>query len=770
MSEHHPHSGNRREDRRLITGRGQYTADQNLPGQLHAYFLRSDRAHAEILRVDTDTARAMPGVHAVYTGQDAIDAGYTQFQNILTMPGRDGQPIRRPERPVLCATRVRHVGDAVALVVADTPAQAQDAAEAIEIDYRELVPVVDPEAALEPGAPQLHENIPGNLCFDWDTGDDAAVTAAFAQAAHVTRLKVRSTRVLPNPMELRSCLVQFQPADGSYDIYTCAQGMNALRMLISFTTGVPEEKIRIHVRDVGGSFGQRSPVYPEHAALMIAAQRLGRPVKWVSTRSEGFLTDTHGRAIVVEGELALDKDAKFLGARFNFVCDMGAYLVFAGSGSHVRNPAVCMTGVYRIPTLYGRFRLAMTTTTPVAPYRGAGRPDMAYAIERLVTQAALELGMDPVEIRRRNFIPPDAFPYKAPTGGVYDACNFAPVMERALELGEWSAFAGRRDTAKKLGRLRGIGLSTVIENTGAGLFPKDQVALTFDPDGNVNVYSVAHSSGQGHETTFAMIVADALGIPEEKVTVRESVVDRPLIGNHTGGSRSLAGAGSVCRIAALKAIEQIKAVAAVDLAVEPSQVDYAHGRFTARDTTRSVTFAELAARHAGRKPSPLDVLAEGSVGSTFPNGCHVAEVEIDPETGVTQIARYTAVDDTGTVISHSIVEGQVHGAVAQGIGQILGEEGTYDPQSGQLLTGSFMDYYMPRAGLLRAINVDEVALPTKLNVLGAKGVGEAGCGGSMPAVANAIMNALAPLGIHHLDMPLTPNKLWKAIQTAKTRQ
>jgi len=770
MSEQHAHAGNRREDARLITGQGCYTADQNLPGQLYAYFLRSDRAHAEILRVDTETARAMPGVAGVFTGEDALAAGYTRFQNILTGPGRDGQTIRLPERPVLAAHRVRHVGDAVALVVADSVAAAQDAAEAIEIEYRDLPPVVDPEEALAPGAPQLHENAPGNLYYDWEAGEAAAVDAAFAKATHVTRLKVRSSRVLPNPMEPRACIVRHDPADGSYDVYSCAQGINALRMLLSHTTQVPEDKLRIRVRDVGGSFGQRSPVYPEHAALMIAAQRLGRPVKWVASRSEGFVSDLHGRAMIIEGELALDANAKFLGARFNFVVDMGAYLSFAGSGSHIRNPATCMTGVYRIPALYGRFRLAATSTVPVAPYRGAGRPDMAYAIERLVTQAAVELGMDPVEIRRRNFIAPEAFPYKTPTGSTYDACNFGAVMQKALELSDWMSYGVRREVSKKHGRLRGIGLSTVIENTGAGFFPKDQIALTIGTDGQVTVYSVAQSSGQGHETSFAMVVADALGIPVERVTVRESVVERPLFGNHTGGSRSLVGAGSVCRIAALKAIDQGKALAAVDLGVEPSQVDYAHGRFTARESGRSTTFEELAVRHAGADPNPLDVLAESSIGSTFPNGCHVAEVEVDPDTGITELVRYTAVDDTGTVVSHSIVEGQVHGAVVQGIGQILGEEGTYDPVSGQLLAGSFMDYFMPRAGLLKSITVDEVPLPTAINVLGAKGVGEAGCGGSMPAVANAVLDALGPLGIHHLDMPLTPAKVWQAIQTARARQ
>ena len=768
MSEPH-HTANRREDARLITGKGRYTSDLNFPGQLYGYFVRSDRPHAEIASVDTARAAKMPGVRGIFTGEDALGAGYTQFQNILTVPGKNGQPILRPERPVLAAKRVRHVGDALALVVADSAVAAQDAAEAIDVEYRDLPPVIDVERSTQEGAAQLHDNVPNNVCFEWEAGDRKAVREAFAHAAHITKLKLRTTRVLPNPMEPRAHIVSYRAKDDSYDIYTCAQGKNLLRKLFNFTTNVPEEKIRLHVHDVGGSFGQRSPFYPEHGALMIAAKKLGRPVKWVSSRSEGFLADSHGRGIVIKAELALDPDGKFLGARFDFLGDMGAYLSAAGAASHTRNPATCMTGVYQIPALYGRFRLGLTTTTPIAPYRGAGRPDMAYSIERLVSKAAQEMGLDPVALRRLNFIPPEAFPYKSMSGGTYDACNFKAVLETALVVAGWNAFEVRKAQSAATGKLRGIGIATVVENTGAGIFPKDQVLLEFGADGRVNAYTLAQSSGQSHETTFAMVVADTLGIDAERVNVKQSPIDRELIGNHTGGSRSMAGAGSVCKVAALKAIEQGRSLAAIELGVEPSQVSYAKGVFSSRDPTREVSFADLAKKHADRG-TPFSVMGEDSVGSTFPNGCHIAEVEIDPETGVTRVVNYTAVDDTGTVISHPIVEGQIHGAVVQGAGQVFGEDGVYDAQSGQLLSGSFMDYFMPRAGMIRNMNIGDEPLPTKLNALGAKGVGEAGCGGSLPALTNAVMNALEPLGIHHLDMPLTPNKVWQAIRGAKRRQ
>ncbi len=784
------HAGKRREDPRLITGEGRYAADWNLPGQLYACFLRSDRAHAEIVSINAEPALKRRGVVAVFTGADAIAAGYTRFPNWMTFTGRGGTTILSPERPALAASKVRFVGEAVAMVVAESGLAAGDALDAIEIEYRDLPAAVTVEDALVAGASQLHETVPGNLCFEWEASDSVAVAQAFDQAAHVTRLTLVTTRVVPNPMEPRACLVDYDAASDSYDIHTCSQGIVMLRRQFSAVTGVPAEKLRLHLHDVGGSFGQRSAVYPEYVVQMIAAKRLRRPVKWVSSRSESFLSDSHGRGMTISGELALDCDGKFLAARYDFICDMGAYLTATGAISHLRNPAMCMTGVYRIPALYGSFRFVLTNTAPIAAYRGAGRPDIAYAVERLVDQAACELNIDRDELRRRNFIPMDAFPYKPPmTGvyeqsvggsddkalkgndwGVYEQSDFSGCLDKALKCADWSGFSQRRAAARRRGKLRGIGLASVIESTGAGIYSKDEVAIEFDAQGKLTVYTVSLSSGQGHETTFAEIVAQTLGVPPEAVGVRESVQGKDLIGNHSGGSRSLVGAGSVCKLAAQKLIAQARPLAAKELELEPSQVDYSDGAFHERGGDKMIRLLDLAQRCAGKSPHPLNLIAEGTVGSTFPNGCHIAEVEIDPETGVTDIVSYVAVDDCGNVINHAIVEGQMHGAVVQGAGQVFGEHAIYDRSSGQLLTGSFSDYFMPRAGLIRDIQVHEHPVPSKTNALGAKGVGESGCVASLPTLVNATLDALRPLGIRHLNMPLTPSKIWHAIHATKKKQ
>jgi aerobic carbon-monoxide dehydrogenase large subunit len=755
---HAHHFTGRVEDHRLITGTGKYAADWSLPGQLYACFVRSDRAHAEIVSVNAQKALKHPGVKRVYTGADAIAAGYTQYFVVVNFPGRDGKHIIKPPRPVLAAKKVRHVGDALAMVVADSALAAQDAAELVEVEYRDLPAVIGAEAALAPGATQLHEEAPGNLAFDYEAGSEDAVKAAFAQAAHVTKLKLEVSRVAPNPMELRGCTMRYEPKDGTYHQYVCIQGINMMRKQLSALTSVPEDKLVVHAQDIGGSFGQRSAAYPEYAAQMIAAKELNRPIRWISSRSEGFMSDTHGRGNTVTGELALDRDGKFLALRLDWIADMGGYLSATGSASHTRNPSTCMTGVYRIPALYGRFRLAFTNTTPVAAYRGAGRPDMAYVIERLVNQAAAELKIDPVELRRRNFIPKDAFPYKTPTGSTYEPTDLHNVLERAVKFADWKGFPARRRKSEKAGKLRGLGIATVIENTGAGLFPKDQVEIEAK-GGQIDVYTVSQSQGQGHETAFGEIVAHELGIVTDKVRIRQGV--RVLIGNHTGGSRSAAGAGSACKLAALKLIEQGKSLAAEEMEVEPSQVDYAKGVFQVRGGRDKISLLDLA------KKKPFTALGEGTFGSTFPNGCHITEVEIDPATGATEVVAYNAVDDCGNVINHTIVEGQVHGAVAQGAGQIFGEQVVYDRETGQLLTGSFMDYCMPHAGLIPAIRMQDAPLPSANNALGVKGVGESGCTASMPSLTNAVIDALRPLGVQHLDMPLTPAKVWHAIKSAK---
>jgi len=736
-SSHMAHSNHgpvgRVEDARLVSGAGKFAADWNFPGQLYAHFVRADRAHAEIVSVDAARALQHPGVKRVFTGADAVRAGYVKQMHTLGFPGKGGMQTRAPDRPVLAHGKVHFVGEALAMVVADSAAAAQDAAELVEVEYRDLPPAIHPEEALAPGASQLHGNVPGNLSLESEAGDAAAVEAAFAKAAHVTRLKVEVTRVAPSPMEPRACTVAHDAADESYTFHVCMQGVTTLRKHMSVYTGEPEDKLHFVARDIGGGFGQRTPAYPEYCALMLAAKDTGKPVRWVSSRSEGFMTDTHGRANIIAGQLALDRDGRFLGMKLDWVNDMGAYLGPASMG-HIRNTTTCMTGVYRIPALYATYRVALTNTTPVSSYRGAGRPDIAYTVERLVNQAAADLKMDAAELRRRNFIPPEAFPYKTPTGSTYESADLPGLLEKALKLADWKGYPKRRARTEKAGKLRGIGIATVIENTGAGQAAKDEVELELDAAGNITVYTQSKSQGHGHETTFGTIVANALGIPLERVKIVQGAPEKQhrLLGNHTGGSRSTVGAGSVCHLAAQKLIETGRALAALELAVEPSQVEYAGGVFHTRESKRKVRLAELA------KAKPVSVIAEGKFGSTFPNGCHIAEVEIDPDTGAAEIASYAAVDDIGTVINHAVVEGQLHGGVAQGVGQVLGEKVVYDRSSGQLLTGSFMDYYMPRAGLL-------------------------------PAVANAVMDALRPLGIGHLDMPLTPAKVWHAIRSAKSK-
>jgi carbon-monoxide dehydrogenase large subunit len=754
----------RLEDIRLLTGAGTYASDWNLLGQLYGYFLRSDRAHAKIVSFDAAAALKHPGVAGIYSGDDAVRAGYVRAPTFLNFPGKDGMQGRIPERPVLAHGRVRFVGEPVALVVASSALAAQDAAELIQIEYEELPVVIDSEEALAAGAPLLHDSVPGNMPLEYEAGDKSATDAAFARAAHVTRLKMESTRVVPSPMEPRACLVAYEPKGESYTVHVCVQGVNMMKRQLAAYTKVPEHKLDIVARDVGGGFGQRSTGYPEYCALMIASKAIGKPVKWVSTRTEGFLSDTHGRGNIVEGELALDKDGRILALRLNWVADMGAYLTPAGPVSHIRNPTTCLTGVYQIPAAYGYWRLAVTNTAPIAAYRGAGRPDIAYVIERLVSNAAAELKIDAVELRRRNLIPADAFPYKTPTGSIYDNADLPGLLAKAVELADWKGYAKRRAESEKRGKLRGLGIATVIENTGAGMYPKDEIEIEVDAKGDVTAYSVAHSQGQGHETTFAMMVAKALEIPAERVKVREGVQGKTLIGNHTGGSRTMVGAGTVCHIAAEKLVQHGKSLAAEELGLEPSQVTYGGGEFKGPEPGMRLTLAQLAAKR------PLSAKGEGTFASTFPNGCHIAEVEIDADTGVTKILSYLTVDDCGVIVNHTIVEGQMHGAVAQGAGQVFGEHAVYDRETGQLLTATFSDYYMPRSDLLPDIRMADHPTASRVNPLGIKGMGESGCTASLPALVNAVVDALRPIGIHHLDMPLTSAKLWGAISAAREQR
>ncbi|HKA42509.1 MAG TPA: xanthine dehydrogenase family protein molybdopterin-binding subunit [Burkholderiales bacterium] len=755
----------RREDFRLVAGEGRYTSDWNLPGELHAVFLRADRAHAEIVRIDVARALAHPGVKAVLTGEDVRAAGYKSLPNIVGYPGKNGQQILKPHHPALALDRVRYVGEPVAMIVAESEAIAEDARELVEVDYRDLPAVASFEAAVAQGAPQLHADVPGNLAFEYESGDEQAVAAAFARAKYVSKLTMASQRLVGNAMEPRACLVSYDAASGGYTLYAPLQGVGGMVGQIAQVTGLDKSKIVMATQDVGGSFGVRGPAYHEYFVAMIAARKLERPVKWVGTRSEIFVSDFHGRAISLTGELALDSDGKFLALRFDDRADMGAYGAAFGAFIATRNITITMGGVYRVPALYARTRLAHTNTVPISAYRGAGRPDIAYAIERLVDYAAHEHGFDPIELRRRNFIPRNAMPYKTPNAGAYDSGDFEAVMDDALQRADWSGFSQRRAAAERAGKLRGIGIATYLEAGGGGAAPKDQVAVEFGRDGAMTLFAVTQSSGQGHETVFPQIVAERLGIDAAHIRFHPRPPSADLVGNGTGGSRGVLGTGSAFRVLGEKLIELGRPHAAAKLGAAENDLRYSEGRFHAGD--RSLGFIELARALAGPQPHPLDTVAEGTYGMSFPNGCHIAEVEIEPDTGAASIVRYTAVDDLGHVVNPTLVEGQVQGGVMQGAGQVFGEHAVYDAATGQLLTGSFMDYVMPRAGWLTNMEVHDHPVPTPTNALGAKGVGESGCSGSLPALVNAAMDALRPRGVAHLDMPLSPPRIWAALRSAK---
>jgi len=755
----------RREDHRLVTGQGKYTSDWNLPGQLHGAFLRSNRAHAEILSVNIRPAAAMPGVIAVLTGADLARENLKVAQPIFKFPGKGGMMLKVPHRDVLATGRVRFVGQEVALVVAETAAAAQDASEAIEVEYRDLPLVTGAEEALAPGAPQLHADIPGNLCYEFEYGDEAKTADAFAGAAHVTRLALESQRVVGNPMEPKACLASYDAARDVYDLYSSSQGISHILSGLTTIFGLPESKFRPHARDVGGGFGIRSDAYVEYCAALVAARRLGRPVKWVSSRSETFLSDYHGRDVRLNGELALDRDGKFIAIRFRWFCNMGAYLSQPGPIISTMTTTVHAVNAYRIPVLYGRHSLALTNTTPTTAYRGAGRPNVSYIIERLVEQAARETGRDRVELRRINLIPRDAFPYQTPTA-VYDSGDPPGLLDLAVEQSSWNTFEGRRSESKGRGKLRGIGCAIFIEPSGGGSAPKEEVALKFGDSGNASIYALAGPSGQGHETVFPDIVAQVLGMSADKIELRASDPDGPpLAGNGTISSRSMVSHGGAMVFAAREVIRKGMDLAAKDLEVAQQDIEFHQGTYRVKGTDLKVTLEALALKHK----SALDSMGEIPAPRAYPGGAHVAEVEIDPETGEMDILRYTAADDCGRVLNHTLLEGQIHGGIMQGIGQVVGEHCQYDAASGQLLTGSFMDYTMPRIGLVRDVRLYDHSVPSPSNPLGVKGAGEAGTTGAVPTLANAVLDALRPLGIDRLDFPYTPARVWEAIQEVKKK-
>jgi carbon-monoxide dehydrogenase large subunit len=756
----------RREDLRLLTGQGRYSADWSFPGQLHACFLRSDRAHAEIVSLDIARARAAPGVVAVLTGRDTTRAGFKTAPSMVKWPGRGGAAIKVPHRDVLAEGRVRFVGQEVALVVAQTALAAQDAVEAIEVEYRDLPAVVEAEAAPAQGAPQLYADIPGNVCFDYEYGDEAKVNEAFARAARVIRLTLDCTRVAGNPMEPKACVAVYDAATDIYDLYSPTQGMSMTRAGLAGITGLPPERFRVHAHDVGGGFGIRSDAYVEYLACLLAAKTLGRPVKWVGSRAETFVSDYHGRAAVMTGELALDRDGGFLAIRFDWLVNSGAYLSQPGPVINTVTPVTHAVNAYRIPVVYGRHRLVLTNTTPTTAYRGAARPNVSYLVERLVEAAARETGIDRVELRRRNLIPREAFPYKAATVD-YDSGDPPGQLERALEESKWKSFEARRAAAAKRGKLRGIACAMFIEPAGASVAPKEEAFIKFGDSGNALVYALAGPSGQGHETVFPEIVGEILGLDAAKISLRASdPAGPPLVGAGTIGSRSMMSHGGAMALAAREVIRKGMDLAANELEVAASDLEFERGRYRVKGTDLAVTLEALVKKYAGAAPHPLDSIGGIATPRAFPGGAHVAEVEVDPETGVTTILGYTAVDDCGRVLNHVLLEGQLHGGIIQGMGQVMGEHCVYDA-TGQLLTGTFLDYPMPRAGIAPPIRLFDHSVPSPNNPLGVKGAGEAGTTGALPALALAVLDALAPRGIKHLDLPYTPARVWNAIRRAR---
>ena len=768
----------RKEDYRFLTGQGNYTDDIERPGQAHAVFVRSVVAHANLSSVDCEAARAMPGVVAVFTGDDLEGVG-----GVPCGFAPDGGPMNEPPRPVLAQGKVRFVGDMVAMVIAETPEQARDAAEAVVVDYDELPAVVSMEAALAEGAPTIHD-LDDNSCFSWGIGDAEATDAAFAKADHVTTLELVNNRKCPNAIEPRAAIGEFDTAHDSYTLYTTSQNPHVIRLLMgAFVLGIPEHKLRVVSPDVGGGFGSKIPHYPEEVAVTWAGKQVGRPVKWTAERSESFLSDTHGRDHVTRVELACTSEGEFLGLRVHTKANMGAYLSTFAPLIPTYVYGTLLAGLYTTPAIRCDVDGVFTNTAPVDAERGAGRPEATFLVERVVEMAARELGIDPVEIRRRNFVPPDAFPYQTPVIVEYDSGNYEPILDRAAELADYAGFAQRREEAAGRGQLRGIGFAGYIEACGlapsnvagiigarAGLFEAAQVRV--HPTGSVSVYTGSHSHGQGHETTFAQIVSDRLGIPFENVDVVHGDTDQIPFGMGTYGSRSLAVGGSAISRALDKIVAKARKIAAHALEAGEADIDFESGEFRVRGTDKSVGFGDVALSAYVPHNYPLDELEPGldegafydPKNFTFPAGCHICEVEVDPETGRTQIVNWNAVDDFGKIINPMIVDGQVHGGIAHGVGQALLEHCTYDEESGQLLTGSLTDYCIPRADDLPSFVIETTETPCPHNPLGVKGCGEAGAIAAPAALINAITDAI---GVAHVDMPATPEKVWAALQSAQ---
>ncbi|MEO1092688.1 MAG: xanthine dehydrogenase family protein molybdopterin-binding subunit [Pseudomonadota bacterium] len=760
------------EDVKFITGKGRYTDDINLDGQVYGYVLRSPVAHAVIKSIDVSAAKGAPGVHAVIIGADLVAADANRLPSVVPIKNRDGSDRADPGRPILAADKVRFAGEGIAFVVADSVAAAKDAAELIDFDYDDLDAVATTTAALGASV-TVHDEAPGNRVFDWQYGDDAPVDAAFAKAAHVTSLELVNNRLIANPMETRAIVAAWDAGEGKLTAHVCSQGVWDIRnLLANKVLHVPTEKVRVLTSDVGGGFGMKIFFYPEYALAAFAARAVGRPVKWTAERGEGFLADAGGRDHVTKAEMAFDADHRILGMRVHCVANMGAHLShfapFIPTGAALK----VLVGVYDVKTIVYRVEGVFTNSAPVDAYRGAGRPESIYCIERVMEKAAREMGVDRTKLRAQNFVPTNAMPFTTAVGEVYDSGAFAEVMERSMERADWAGFESRRHAVP--GKRRGIGMCYYIESTMGD--PNESADVRFEDDGTVSVAVGTQSNGQGHETAYAQVLNDKLGIPLENVRLVQGDSDRIASGGGTGGSRSLTAQGVAIRHAGDAVIKKGKLYAAQELEVAASDISFGDGVFKVVGTDRQVGILELAAKAktmappAGAEGQGLDAAASITLDAwTFPNGCHIAEVEIDEATGITEVVRYTIVDDFGVVVNPLLVAGQVHGGTVQGIGQALYEHTVFD-ETGQLVSGSFMDYTMPRADNVPLFDFSTFdGAPCKNNEMGVKGCGEAGSVGSCAAVINAMIDALADLGVTAVDMPATPEKVWALIHDGSAK-
>ncbi|MSP51647.1 MAG: xanthine dehydrogenase family protein molybdopterin-binding subunit [Alphaproteobacteria bacterium] len=763
----------RKEDKRLVTGRGLYPTDVRVPGQTYAALLRSPHAHARLTKIDVTAARQLLGVHIVLTGADVAADKFGSPPAFGPDKNRDGTASERPPHPLLVTDVVRHVGDPIAFVVADSLAIAREAADMIELEFESLPAIVDTAAALEDGAPLVWPSAAKNLCLDWEQGDKGATEAAIASASHVATLDLINNRLVVNSMEPRAAVGEYDAASGRYKLTTCTQGTRGIRGILAAVFKLPEEKFRVITPpDVGGGFGMKGQFYAEMALVLWAAQKIGRAVKWSSDRSEAFLSDIQGRDHVTTARLALDRDGKFLGLHVRTVAAMGAYLSTVGPLIPTIACAGMHTGVYAIPAAYNEVKCVFTHTVPVDAYRGAGRPEAAYMIERLVDVAAHQLKIDPGELRRRNYITPAQMPYKTALGLTYDSGEFARNMDDARVAADWSGFTARRTAAARRGKLRGIGLAYYIETCAGPLLGGENVTLRV-ADGKVGLVIGTQASGQGHETAFAQFLNEKLEVGLERIELIQGDSDIVPASSGTAGSRSITTGGHATLVAADNLIEKGRSAASELLEVAGADIRYADGTFTVVGTDRRVTLFDVALAVRAGKVKGVEEKELSGVGTwaptnaTYPNGCHICEVELDPETGKFEIIAYSIVDDVGKVLNPMLLAGQIHGGVVQGAGQAIMENTLYDGESGQLLTASFMDYAMPRAEDVPFFNVSYNEVLCRTNPLGLKGAGEAGTVGACPSIVNAIVDALSTFGIKHLDMPLTAERVWRAIKDAR---